>query len=138
LRAEEITVRRLGSGDADVVHAFADGDAHTALLDDERTIFLAAFRGGDPVGFVLAYELPRRRGHERMLCVYEVDVRAADRGRGVGTRLMRELESLARARGVGKGFVLTDADNEPANRLYAGAGGEAREVVEWDFRYAER
>ena len=68
-------MRRLGPGDADVVHALADGDAHTALL---------------------------------------------------------------RARGVVKGWVLTDVANEPANRLYASAGGEAREVVEWDFPCAER
>ena len=70
---DEITVRRLGPDDADVVHAFADGDGRAALLDDARTI-----------------------------------------------------------------WVLTDADNEPANRLYGAAGGEPREVVEWDFRCEER
>jgi GNAT superfamily N-acetyltransferase len=138
LRGEEFTVRRLGPGDADVVHAFADGDGHAALLDDARTIFLAAFQGDDPIGFVLAYELPRRHGHERMLCVYEVDVREEARGKGVGTRLMRELETLARAQGVGKGWVLTHAANDAANRLYAAAGGRATEVVQWDFPYAER
>jgi ribosomal protein S18 acetylase RimI-like enzyme len=129
----QITVRRLIKGDEEVVRALATRAPQTDLLEDERTIFLVAFQGGEPVGFVLGYELPRRHGDASILCVYEVEVRAACRGQGVGTKLLLELERLARARGIGEGWVLTDAGNEPANRLYA-----AQEVVEWDFRYGER
>jgi ribosomal protein S18 acetylase RimI-like enzyme len=134
----QITVRRLIKGDEEVVRALATRPPQTELLEDERTIFLVAFQGSEPVGFVLGYELPRRHGDASILCVYEVEVRAACRGQGVGTKLLLELERLARARGIGEGWVLTDAGNEPANRLYAAVGGEAQEVVEWDFRYGER
>jgi aminoglycoside 3-N-acetyltransferase I len=133
---EETTVRRLGPGDEDVVVALAEGAAQTALLADERTIFLVAFRGASPVGFLFGYELLRRHGNASILFVYEVEVRAAWQGQGVATKLVRELERIARVRGIREGFVLTESDNEPANRLYASLGGERVDSVMWDFTYA--
>jgi ribosomal protein S18 acetylase RimI-like enzyme len=133
---EETTVRRLGPGDEDVVVALAEGAAQTALLADERTIFLVAFRGASPVGFLFGYELLRRHGNASILFVYEVEVRAAWQGQGVATKLFRELERIARVRGIREGFVLTESDNEPANRLYASLGGERVDSVMWDFTYA--
>jgi ribosomal protein S18 acetylase RimI-like enzyme len=135
-RPGQTTVRRLARGDEDVVRALATREPQTALLDDEQTIFLVAFEADEPVGFVLAYDLPRRHGDRSILCVYEIEVHPEARGRGVGTRLLLELGRIARSRGIGEGFVLTDADNEAANRLYAAVGGKAKEVVEWDFQYA--
>lgn len=129
------TVRRLGPGDEDVVARLADRRAQTALLGDDAAIFLAAFEGDDPIGLVLAYELPRRHGDEAMLLVYEVGVADAHRRRGVATSLLSELARIARERGIGEGFVLTDPDNDPAHALYESQGGERRDVVEWDFRY---
>ena len=129
------TVRRLGPGDEDVVAALADRAPQTALLADDSTIFLAAFENREPIGFVLAYELQRRHGDAAMLLVYEVDVHEAYRHRGVATTLLAELARIARERGIAEGFVLTDLDNGPANALYGSAGGERRDVVEWDFRY---
>jgi ribosomal protein S18 acetylase RimI-like enzyme len=132
-----MTLRRLGPGDEDVVAALADRAPQTALLADDSTIFLAAFEGAEPIGFVLAYELRRRHGDAAMLLVYEVDVLEAHRHRGVATSLVDELARLARERGINEGFVLTDLDNDAANALYASAGGERREIVEWDFSYDE-
>ena len=86
---------------------------------------------------MLAYELPRRHGFDVTLCVYEIDVEAAYRRRGIGTRLLRELEQIARQRGIAEGFVLTDADNAAAMRLYESAGGRRNDVVEWDFDYTD-
>jgi ribosomal protein S18 acetylase RimI-like enzyme len=132
----ETTVRRLGPGDEDVVRRLATNEPQTALLADDRTIFLAAFQAGEPIGFVFGYELPRRHGHPSMLFVYEVEVRAACRGQGVATKLFLELERIARARGIHEGFVLTEPDNDPANRLYESLGGTREDVVMWDFGYA--
>src|SRR5947209_11534456 len=47
----QTTVRRLTVGDEDVVRHLADTKPQTALLADERTIFVAAFAGEEPVGF---------------------------------------------------------------------------------------
>jgi ribosomal protein S18 acetylase RimI-like enzyme len=51
--------------------------------------------------------------------------------------LFDELERVARERGIGEGWVLTEPDNDAANALYASRGGVASEVVEWDFPYAD-
>jgi aminoglycoside 3-N-acetyltransferase I len=134
--ADETTVRRLGPGDEEVVRRLAEGAPQSAFLSDDRTIFLVAFRGTAPIGFVFGYELPRRHGDASILFVYEVEVDAAWRGRGVATRLFGELERIARHRGIREGFVLTEPDNEPALRLYASLGGTRVDAVMWDFAYA--
>jgi ribosomal protein S18 acetylase RimI-like enzyme len=135
-RPEETTVRRLGPGDEDLVSRLAEGEPQTALVADERTIFLAAFEGDSPIGFVFGYELLRRHGSPSILFVYEVEVHAAWRGQGVAAKLFLELERIARARGIREAFVLTEPGNEPANRLYASRGGERVDSVMWDFSYA--
>jgi ribosomal protein S18 acetylase RimI-like enzyme len=130
-----VDVRLLGPGDEAIVEQLATREPHTALLQDPRTIFLVAFDDGAPVGFVLAYALPRRHGLNVTLCVYEVEVNAACRRQGIGARLLRELAQIARQRGIEEGFVLTDADNVAGMRLYESAGGTRNDVVEWDFDY---
>jgi hypothetical protein len=51
----ETVVRRLGLGDEEVVRRLAEGEAQTALLADDRTTFLVAFRAAEPIGFVFGY-----------------------------------------------------------------------------------
>jgi aminoglycoside 3-N-acetyltransferase I len=119
------------------VRKLAEGGAQTALLADEATIFLAAFHGTEPVGFVFGYELQRRHGDPSILFVYELDVDEAHRRQGIGTRLMRDLADIARSRGIRAGFVLTEPDNDAANALYRSLGGERVESVMWDFPYAD-
>lgn len=128
-------IRRLGPGDEDVVTAFATRTPHTELLHDGRTIFLAAFEGGEPVGFVLAHDLPRRHDPPTKLLVYEVEVAEEHRSRGVGRALLEELARIARDRGIRHGWVLTDHDNDAALALYRSMGGTPRDVVELDFDY---
>jgi aminoglycoside 3-N-acetyltransferase I len=132
-RPLQTTVRRLGPGDEDAVRKFAEGKAQTALLADDRTIFLAAFQGAEPVGFVFGYDLPRRHGKRSILFVYELEVKAACRRQGIATRLMIELRRIARSRGTEDSFVLTEPDNAAANALYASLGGVRQESVLWDF-----
>jgi ribosomal protein S18 acetylase RimI-like enzyme len=132
----ETTVRRLGPGDENVVRRLAEGEPQTALLSDDATIFLAAFQGAEPIGFVFGYELPRRHGHPSILFVYEIEVHAACRGHGVATKLFLELERIARSRGIREAFVLTEPDNDLANRLYGSLGGVRVDTVMWDFDYA--
>lgn len=130
-----VEVRVLGAGDEAIVERLATREPRTALLQDPRTIFLVALDDGAPAGFVLAYELPRRHGFNVTLIVYEVEVDAAYRRRGIARRLLQELEQIARGRGIEEAFVLTEPDNLAANRLYESAGGTRSDVVEWDFDY---
>ena len=133
----QTTVRRLGPGDEDVVRKLAEREPQVGLLADEATIFLAAFQGAEPVGFVFGYELPRRHGAPSILFIYELDVDEACRRQRIATRLMTELERIARSRGITEGFVLAEPDNVPANTLYESLGGERSEAVMWDYRYTD-
>lgn len=123
-------IRRIGPGDEDVVAALATREPHTELLYDERTIFLVAFEDGEPIGFAFGYVLPRRHGKRTTLFVYEVEVDAQHRRRGVATQLMRRLASEA---GADESFVLTEPGNDPANALYRSLGGTRSDAVQWDF-----
>jgi ribosomal protein S18 acetylase RimI-like enzyme len=136
----QTTVRRLRPGDEDVVRKLAEREPQVGLLADEATIFLAAFQGTNlknavPIGFVFGYELPRRHGAPSILFIYELDVDAACGRQGIATRLMTELERIARSRGITEGFVLTEPDNVAANTLYESLGGERSDAVMWDYRY---
>jgi aminoglycoside 3-N-acetyltransferase I len=124
----ETRIRRLGPGDEDVIRALAEDEAQTALLADDRTVFVAAFDGETPVGFAFGYLLPRRHGRPTTFFVYELGVDARYRRQGIGRRLMEELLF-----GQEEAFVLTDAENEPAMALYAALGGTRVDSVMWDF-----
>jgi len=130
----QTTVRRLHADDEEVVRRLAEDVPQTGLLVDERTIFVAAFSGDEPVGFAFGYLLPRRHGKLSMLFVYELDVVASHRREGLATRLMQELFAHG---GGAEAFVLTEPDNVAANATYATLGGERSEAVMWDFPSAD-
>jgi ribosomal protein S18 acetylase RimI-like enzyme len=133
-----VNVRRLGPGDERVVEALATLTPQTGVLHDERTFYLVAFDGEQPVGYVLAHELPRRHGDPTNLLVYDVGVDESHRRRGLGKALLRELATIARERGIVEGWVLTDEHNEAAMALYRSAGGILpQEVTMWEFRYTQ-
>jgi aminoglycoside 6'-N-acetyltransferase len=70
-----------------------------------------------------------------MYFLYDVDVVESHRRRGIAKALLARLDELARERGIGEGFVLTEPDNDAANALYRSAGATRFEVVMWDFSY---
>ena len=126
--SDQTRIRRLGPGDEDVIRALAEDEAQTALLADDRTVFVAAFDSETPVGFAFGYALPRRHGRPSIFFVYEIDVDDRYRRRGIGRRLMEEVLF-----GQEEAFVLTDAGNEAAMALYASLGGTRVDTVMWDF-----
>ncbi len=136
-----IAIRLLEPGDEEVVRSFATYDGPgdpEGLLADSRSLMLVALDGEQPVGFVLAHELPRRHGDASTLFVYEIEVAETHRRRGIAAALLERLAELARERGIAAGFVLTEPDNGPANALYREAGGATEAVnVVWEFRYGD-
>ena len=146
-------IRILGRGDAGVLGNVAAGvfdrgvdAARTAefLADPRHHLAVAlddddASRGGGGgrvivvVGFASAvhYIHPDKPAE---MWINEVAVAAAHRNRGVGRQLLAALFDRARALGCGEAWVLTDRTNEPAMRLYAAAGGAAREQVMFAFK----
>ena len=114
----EPTIRRLHAGDEDVIRRLADDEPRTALLADPAMIFLVAFDGEEPVGFVFGYELEVHEAHRR---------------RGIAARLLRDLLRRAQDDGIIDAFVLTEPDNDAANALYASLGGRrsTAHMYEW-------
>ena len=149
-------IRRLGSGDGDVLRILAVGNASfdepgqggalqplspeaaRRLLENERTHVLVAFLGDEPIGFLFAIELLRRAADvgPSELYVDEVGVRDDHRREGIARALLDALSQLARGRGITNGFVFTNASNAPAVALYESFGGvrpNADDVM-FDFR----
>jgi ribosomal protein S18 acetylase RimI-like enzyme len=124
-------VRRLAPGDEEVLPELSrwggrpplGHDAAAQFLRNERNHLLVAFEGRDAVGMLLAHELDRRHADERKMFLYEIDVLADHRRRGIGRGLMAAFAELCRNRGYVKAWVLTDEENEPAMAFYAACGG---------------
>jgi ribosomal protein S18 acetylase RimI-like enzyme len=137
----DIEIRLLGPGDENVVRELATyegpGDPE-GLLADPRTVFLVASDGELAVGFVLAYDLPRRHGDTSNLFVYEVDVAESHQRRGIARSLLARLAEIARERGIRGGFLTTEPDNDAANALYRSVGGTSQKDVLWVFEYSGR
>ena len=67
-----------------------------------------------------AIERMHRRGDELLL--YELDVRPECRGRGVGRALVAAFVEMARGSDAREVWVLTNASNAAAMRLYQSCG----------------
>jgi len=125
-----LQVQRLGRGGEGEVQAAeklfddpVDLDGTRRFLADDGNVLLIAYVDGDPAGFVTGTELSHPDKAQPELFLNELGVDEAYRGRGIGRTLVAELWQLARARGCRGMWVLTDDDNEAANKVYSAAGG---------------
>ena len=118
-------------------HLFDDSvdlAATRRFLADEANELLIAYVDGEPAGFVSGTELGHPDKAQPELFLNELGVDEAYRGRGIGRALVVRLWELAQSRGCRGMWVLTDADNVAANRVYAAAGasrGEDQVMYEW-------
>jgi ribosomal protein S18 acetylase RimI-like enzyme len=137
----EITLRLLGRGDAAVLGRVAEGvfdhpvDPALAaeLLADPRHHLAVAVADGVVVGMAsgVHYVHPDKPPE---LWVNEVGVAPGHRGAGLGRRLLELLLEHGRELGCREAWVLTQAGNDTARRLYRRAGGrEDAAVVMYDF-----
>ncbi len=85
-------------------------------LERDPDLFLVAEIGADLVGTVIG-GFDGRRGH-----VYHLAVAEAYRRRGIGRRLMTELEARLRAKGCLRCYLLVRPGNEGARRHYEELG----------------
>ena len=84
----------------------------------DPNLFLVAEENGQIVGTVLG-GFDGRRG-----LIYHLAVTASFRGRGIGSRLMEEVESRLRAIGCVRCYLLVTVDNYEAMRYYEKRGWE--------------
>lgn len=92
-------------------------------LDRDPDLFLIAEADGEIIGSVIGgYD--GRRG-----LVYHLAVVPAFRRRGIGSRLMEELESRLRAKGCLKCYLLVTNDNPEAEVYYQQRGWQHMEYI---------
>jgi len=85
-------------------------------LERDPDLFLVAEQGGEVIGAVMGgYD--GRRG-----MVYHLAVRSDARNRGVGKKLLEELESRLRAKGCVKYYLLVTRDNSQTIAFYENLG----------------
>ena len=123
-------IRRLEPGDEavlahvapDVFDDAIDPRLSAEFLADARHHLFVALEGGLVVGMAsgVHYVHPDKAPE---LWINEVGVAPTQQGRGLGGRLLRALLEHGAALGCREAWVLTEAKNTAARRLYAGAGG---------------
>jgi ribosomal protein S18 acetylase RimI-like enzyme len=92
-------------------------------LARDPDLFLVAEEDGQIIGTLIGgYD--GRRG-----LLYHLAVAASFRGRGIGSRLMDEIESRLRAKGCLRCYLMVLADNDDAIRYYEKHGWETMDHV---------
>jgi len=92
-------------------------------LTRDPDLFLVAEDNGQIVGTVIG-GFDGRRG-----LIYHLAVAASSRGRGVGSRLMNELESRLRAKGCLRCYLLVTTNNPEGMKYYEKRGWERMDYV---------
>lgn len=95
------------------------------FLATESNYLVVAYEGDTPLGYALAYRLPRVDRRRDMMYLHDVGVVENRRRQGIGRRMIRECLRLCREEGFVELFVIADADNVPAKGLYESTGGTA-------------
>jgi aminoglycoside 3-N-acetyltransferase I len=93
-----------------------------ALLGRQHFITFVALDGDIVVGGLVAYELQKFEQERKELYIYDLAVSAEHRRKGIATNLIRELQRVAKGRGVYVIFVQADPEDTPAIRLYESLG----------------
>lgn len=102
------------------------------LLGSDSFLALAALQGGEVVGGIAAYVLPKFERERSEVYLYDLAVAAAHRRQGIATALVEELRRVAAARGAHVIFVQADAGDAIPIALYTKLGAR-EDVVHFDI-----
>jgi ribosomal protein S18 acetylase RimI-like enzyme len=109
------------------------------FLADPRHHIVVAVSEGAVIGFASAvhYIHPDKPTE---LWINEVGVAPAHQGKGIGKAIMNELLSLGKKLGCVNAWVLTDRNNEAANKLYKSTGGQIADgdTVMYEFEVIKK
>jgi ribosomal protein S18 acetylase RimI-like enzyme len=112
-----------------------DEEHGRAFLANPDALLIVARWEGTPCGFLTAYRLPRFDALDSEVNLYEIGTHEDYRQRGVASAMIDELKRWAAEVGAVNVWVLTEIDNEPAQRLYAATGGVRDEPPVVMFEY---
>ena len=93
-----------------------------AFLRKDHVIGLVAHDERKVVGGLVAYVLDKFEQERREVYIYDLAVAVDHRRKGVATRLIKELQYVAKERRAYVIFVQADRDDTPAIQLYESLG----------------
>ena len=102
------------------------------VLGKDHVVVLAALKGAEVVGGLVAYELHKLEQARSEFYIYDLAVAESHRRQGVATRLIERLRAIAHARGAWVAFVQADHGDDPAIALYDKMGVR-EEVLHFDL-----
>ena len=124
-------------------HAFGDSATYEIrqpadsylqrLLSNDTFVAVAAFVGGQVVGGLAGYVLPKFEQARSEFYIYDLAVAENYRRRGVATALINHLRAYARQRGIYVIFVQADYGDDAAIALYTKLGVR-EEVLHFDIQ----
>lgn len=103
------------------------------MLDRLDFYVIVAIENNKVIGGLTAYEVMKYKRVETEMFLYEIGVESAYRKKGVATALIENLKKICAEKSIGVLFVLAEADNLPALRLYEKTGGKGFKTVEFDY-----
>ena len=119
-RGDEAVLANVGP---DVFDDPIDARAARAFLADDRHHLVVAVEEGVVVAFGSAVHYVHPDKPVPELWVNEVGVASTHRGRGIGKAVLQALLRIGRELGCSEAWVLTDRQNQAAQRLYSSSGG---------------
>jgi aminoglycoside 3-N-acetyltransferase I len=93
-----------------------------ALLAKPHIIPLVAMDGEEVVGGLVAYVLEKFEQERSEVYIYDLAVDEQHRRKGIATRLINELKTIAKEKGAYIIFVQADLGDDPAIKLYESLG----------------
>ncbi len=135
-------VRKLDPGDtiaaATLIRSFHSrtvSEAHLHnLLSDPANVLLVAELAAQVVGFVYAHWLDRLAHERQHLFLYEIEVDARHRRKGIGRELMNTILAEARSKQADV-FLFTNQSNAVAVSFYESMGGTVKNGDDLLFVY---
>jgi GNAT superfamily N-acetyltransferase len=121
-----------GVGNAPSVES-ARAMVERSVREREGTRYAIAWIGGRPVGLACFAVLRPGRDLAGLVFLKELFVEDFARGQAVGEALMAWLAAHARAQGIGRIDLTTDAGNRGARSFYERLGGQRKDKVFYRF-----
>jgi len=126
-------IKRLTTSDLSMIEKLLEEENRATLnpenirsfLSDTSNYFLAFIDNEQILGYALAYTLARYDGRESMMYLHEIEVKESARRKGIGKKLLNEMNNICEQKGFMKLFLITNKSNKPAVALYESLSGEA-------------
>lgn len=105
------------------------------LLAASSNYLILALLDGTPIGFAIAYAMPRYDRDGQMAYLYEIGVSKEHRRKGVATHMVDTLKACMADKGITSVWVGTEVENTPAVSLYEATGAKLEPLLIHEFWY---